>query len=104
MAKEPTLIDIPVVVVGNWEQVLYLQVDETTRMATGYKVVNTTPNPVAAIIESDAAPEVKYTTRTSFPTGTHVGNIPASRRWNIDDETTSIVFSLTSKPAAERAA
>lgn len=98
MAKESSgMIEIPVVVAGNWEAILYLQVDELSRMAVGYKVVNTTPNPVAVIIESEASPETRFTTRTTFPTGTAVGNIPGARRWNIDDETTSIYFSLTSK-------
>lgn len=70
---------IPVVTVGNNDVVLFLIVDDATRLVTGYTVSNTIGGPVEVNLSSGA-----FTVKQAFGVGQTTATIPRNRQWNID--------------------
>lgn len=90
---------MPVVIIGNREVVLSLEVDDTTRDVLSYTVLNTTAKPVAVSIEVGTGTD-SFKVGQSFPTGTRSGNIPKTRRWNLDDETLAVSYNISTSATA----
>lgn len=82
---------IPVVALGDWTIVLSLNVDDVTRMVTGWQCANSTTSPVLVRLSNTG-----FSVGQAAPAGqTTTAAVPKNRQWNFDGDS-EMTYELTS--------